>query len=166
VGNDTLIATPYYTTIERESMSSQSASTTTATGFSRVYAYATRGGVDSAILVGSDSNNRFRAYPAYASLSDQLNSFYIYTRGFKSTDAYGSDDPSSNDMAYLYDSKGDDIFYGKDNYGYLADKAGVEFHNQANDFDRVFAYSTDRDTDDDVVIDGTISYYLYKSGTW
>ncbi len=172
LGNDTLMANPYYTTMEREPIWSSPTeiespgSTITAAGFSRVYAYATRGGVDSAILVGSESSNRFRAYPTYATLSDQLSSFYIYTRGFKFTDAYGSDDASSNDTAYLYDSTGDDIFYGKDNYGYLADKAGVEFHNQVNDFDRVYARSSDRDTDDDVVIDGTISYYLTKLGTW
>lgn len=159
-GNDRFVAGPEMAVMEREDPWSE----VSAIGFTRVYAYATSGGDDSAMLFGSEEGNSFRAYPAssYATLYDSQ-SFYSYVRGFKTVEAFGA---GNNDIAYLYDSDGDDLFYGKDNYGYLADKAGVLFRNQVTDFTRVTVYSRDQGTDDDVIIDGPINYSLYKSGTW
>ena len=48
----------------------------------------------------------------------------------------------------------------------LEDKAKALYHNEVTNFDYVYAYSTDKNTDDDAVIDGSVSYSFRKTGTW
>ena len=104
VGDDALEASPDSATMDRAASSD-----VTATGFLRVYAYATRGGDDSAVLTGSAAGgNRYRGYPTYSTLTDATSSFYHYARGFDSVAATGSQSDSSGDRAWLYDSSGDD----------------------------------------------------------
>jgi hypothetical protein len=50
-----------------------------------------------------------------------------------------------NDTAYLYDSTGNDTFYGHQTYSYLS---GAGFFNYVNAFDKVYAYATAGGTND------------------
>ena len=151
----------------------ESWSDTTASGFERLYAYATRDGDDSADLTGNTAGgNRYRAYPTYATLSDATSSFYQYVRGFDSTMATGSQTDASTDRAYLYDSRGDDTLtptlLEDDEYqgAVLTDTAGT-YENAIAYFDLVYARSSDSGTTDTVDADEELlAYRLLLSGTW
>ncbi len=168
-GDDTLEATPDSATMDRGALYSD----VTATGFARVYAYATRGGDDSAALTGSASGgNRYRGYPTYSTLTDASRSFYHYARGFDSVAATGSQSDSSGDRAWLYDSSGDDTLAaavlenGKYQGATLSDNAGT-YENQILYFDLVYARSSDRNTNDVIDLDEELlAYDLLESGTW
>jgi hypothetical protein len=141
----------------------------TAAGFQRVYAYSTRGGADAAVLTGAAAGgNRFTGYPTYATLTDTTSSFYHYASGFRTVKAYGSEADTSGDRAYVYDSADNDTFYGRGNYGQLYDTAQAVYHNEAWDFDLVYAGSSDDDalTDDTIDVDESLVYNLIQSGTW
>ncbi len=141
--------------------------TTTAFGFQRVYAYSTRGGTDTAVLTGSDLGNRFRAYPAYGTLTDLAGSFYHYVKGFQQVTALGSQTNASGDIAYLYDSTTADLFVGRSYWGELADQAGTTFRNRVEYFDVVYARSSDDSAVDDTIqVDASLLYRLARWGTW
>ncbi len=168
-GDDTLQATPDSATMARGS----SWPDVTATGFARVYAYATQGGDDSAILTGSETGgNRYRGYPAYSTLTDASGSFYHYARGFDSVAATGSQSDSSGDRAWLYDSSGDDTLAaavlenGKYQGAVLSDDAGT-YENQVLYFDLVYARSSDTGTNDTIDVDEEeLAYDLLRRGSW
>ncbi len=164
-GIDSFDATPTYAVMDRADPWSD----TRTEGFSRVYAYSTRGGDDSATLQGrSVGGNNLRAYPAYSTLTDQSRSFYHYARGFRWMTAEGSASDPSGDRAYMYDSPEDDIFYDDGQYAYLQDTAGLTFQNRVRYFDLIYARSSDRDTEDTIDIDPEqeLAYQLIRSGTW
>ncbi len=168
-GNDQLTATTDSATFDR----AESWSDTTVSGFERLYAYATRGGDDSADLTGNtEGGNRYRAYPTYATLTDATSSFYQYARGFDSTMVTGSQTDTSADRAYLYDSSGDDIFTATlledDEYqgAVLTDAAGT-YENAIAYFDLVYARSSDSGVTDTVDADEELlAYDLLLSGSW
>lgn len=161
-GNDTLTATAQGVTMER----TEPPSSVTISGYSRVYGYATSGGVDTATLTGSDIGNRFTGYPAYSTYYDLSRTFYHYLRGFDRVTAVGSSNSAVRDYAYLYDSTGDDLFYGKGSLGYMEDKVQQLYHNEITGFEYVYARSSDKNTDDDIVLDGGVDYNLIRSGSW
>ncbi len=168
-GDDTLEATPDSATMDRGALYSD----VTATGFARVYAYATRGGDDSAALTGSTTGgNRYRGYPTYSTLTDASRSFYHYARGFDSVAATGSQSDSSGDRAWLYDSSGDDTLAaavlenGKYQGATLSSNTGT-YENQILYFDLVYARSSDRNTNDVIDLDEELlAFDLLESGTW
>ncbi len=168
-GDDSLETTPSSATMDRDGSFADLATT----GFARVYAYATRGGTDTAVLNGSDEGgNRYRGYPTYSTLTDATASFYTYARGFDSLTAVGSDSDTSGDRAYLYDSSGNDILTGEllENDEYqgvsLTDEAGT-YQNAALYFDLVYARSYDSGTTDTIDIDeDLLACRLIDMGTW
>ncbi len=169
-GADTFQAAPATATMNR----TDSGKGTTATGFNRIYAYSTRGGDDTAILTGSEAGgNRYRAYPAYATLTDIQGSFYQYAKGFHSVTAVGSSTSESRDIAHLYDSSGSDTFRGaflgesgKYEGGSLGDEAGT-FENWVRYFDQVYARSSNRSSEDKVEVDTRLlAYNLLRTGYW
>jgi hypothetical protein len=163
-GTDTLTASPESAVMDRAAPWSY----TTASGFTRVYAYSTRGGGDTAALTGSSSGgNRYHSYPAYGTLTDTTRSFYHYARGFRSVTATGSQTDTSTDRAYLYDSPGNDTLLGRFDSAILKDTAEKVFRNEALYFDLVYARSTDSDSNtvDSVDIEN-LAYDLIRTGTW
>ncbi len=168
-GNDRFTASPTSASMERP----EPWSDVNATGFNRIYAYARQGGDDAAELVGSDSGNRFRSYPTYGTLTDDVGSFYQYASGFDSLTAVGFQAEASTDRAYLYDSPGDDTFspafYEDDAYqgGCLSDVAGTN-ENWIKYFDLVYARSSDSGTNDTIAVadDDDLAYLLIDYGTW
>jgi hypothetical protein len=153
-------------------------SNTTAAGFTRIYAYSTHGGADTATLNGSSAGgNQYRAYPTYSTLTDTARSFYHYTRGFRTVTAVGSQSDPSGDRAYLYDSGGNDTFdeefleggmYQGASLTDASDTAPGTYENLIKYFDLVYARSTDRDTDDTIAVEdeALLAYRLIRSGTW
>ncbi len=165
--NDVLDADPGRVVFDRM-VDTAAETTTTISGFERVYVYATSGGTDCATLAGSDATaNRLYGYPTYSTLTDRLRSFYHYARGFDSVLATGSETDPSSDRAYLYDSYDDDTLYGRGNQCYLEDTAGTTYHNEVLYFDSVYARSMDDDaaTDDRVDVED-LAYYLLMYGSW
>jgi hypothetical protein len=160
-GNDHLRATPSGAVLER----GEPASVVRAQGYKRLYAYAIQGGHDDAELVGGNNGNRLTGFPEYLTYTDISRQFYYYLRGYSNIKASASMG-AVKDYAYLYDSKEDDLFYGSGVMGYMEDKAQIKYHNEIHDFDYVFAYSRDKGTDDDVIINGQLGYVFRQSGTW
>ncbi len=168
-GVDRFEATPDWATMAR----AEGRSDTTATGFARVYGYSTRGAEDTAAWTGSATGgNQYRGYPSYSTLTDSARSFYHYARGFHTVEAAGSQAEGAGDRAYLYDSRGDDMFDeaflegGKYQGGSLTD--GSTYENWVKYFDLVYARSSDRGTDDtiDVLDEELLAYRLVRMGTW
>jgi len=107
-------------------------------------AYGYQGGTDTAHLHGTAGNDTFKFYgstaPMYGRLTAKVAGGALYDRAAKAFDnvyAYGEN--SGTDIAYLYDSAGDDAFVGKPDEsrlsspGYLAvAKAFDEVHAQAS----------------------------------
>jgi parallel beta-helix repeat protein len=168
-GTDSLSASPLSATMNRAAPWSS----TTATGFARIYAYSTLGGNDTATLNGSSAGgNQYRGYPTYSTLTDTARSFYHYTRGFRTVTAVGSQSDPSGDRAYLYDSPGDDTFDeafmegGKYQGTSLTD--GSTYENLVKYFDLVYARSSDSGSDDTMAVDDEelLAYRLIRFGTW
>jgi VCBS repeat-containing protein len=111
-----------------------------AKGFDAVYANATAGGVnDRAFLYDSAGNDSFYAYPTYSYLTG--NDFYNQANGFKTVTGYATagDAGGVGDQAFLYDSAGNDRFYGRPTYSRMV---GTGFNNYASGFDAVYAYAS------------------------
>ncbi|MHB8897643.1 MAG: NHL repeat-containing protein, partial [Thermoguttaceae bacterium] len=168
-GDDTLQATPTSTTMNRADSWCDLAST----GFQRVYAYANAGGSDSAELTGTSAGgNSYRAYPLSATLTNSAISFYHYAAGFRSVTATGAQSGTVRDVAYLYDSPGDDTLRqsmlenGKYQGASLTGPSGA-YTNRANYFDWVYARSSDRGTADSIEVqEELLAYRLIRMGTW
>jgi hypothetical protein len=174
-GTDTFAATPASATMVRAEPWSE----TTANGFMRIYAYSTRGGDDTAQLTGSATGgNYYRGYPTYSTLTDSLQTFYHYARGFRTVTAIGAQGAAAtSDRAYLYDSTGNDTFTGAffdgDKYqgGSLTDASAIAagtYENLVKFFDLIYARSSDSGTDDTIEVtdESLLAYNLIRSGTW
>ena len=133
--------------------------------------------------VAPDSNdgNLFRAYPAYATMTDAAHSFYHYARGFRSVTATGAEDTASGDRAWLYDSPVSDTLAaafwddlaGKYTGGFLTDEVGGDpatgsYRNAFRYFDLVYARSSDGQANDtiDVVDWELLAYRVIWAGEW
>jgi len=77
--------------------------------------------------------------------------FTNFARGFERVDAYAT--AGGSDRAYLYDSAGNDLFYGLPEYA-LMQGENAEYTNFAHGFDRVDGYAT---------AGGSDRAYLYDS---
>jgi len=163
-GTDAFTASTTSATMNRQDPWSD----TIASGFTRIYAYSTRGGADTAELTGSAAGgNTYRGYPAYSTLYDASQSFYHYVRGFRSVTAIGSASDAAGDRAYLYDSVVADTFRGEGVSALLEDTAQQTYRMEALYFDRVYARSSDdAETEDTVEIIGRLAYNLIRWGTW
>jgi len=114
-----------------------------ASGFDRVYAYATAGGADDrADFYDSVGDDRFVGKSTYAQMSGD--GFFNYASGFGRVYAYATAG-GADDRADFYDSAGDDRFVGKSTY---AQMSGDGFFNYASGFGRVYAYATAGGADD------------------
>ena len=137
--NDTLDANPDQVVLNR-AVGTADAATTTATGFQRVYAYATAGGTDGATLAGSAATAaRWYSYADYSLLTDSASSFYFYTSRFETVTAEAIG--TSYTYAYLYDSPGPDLLTAGPTTATM-DRATPWSDATAKGFKRLYAYST------------------------
>ncbi len=135
---DTLEADPTEVILTR-GIGTPEATTTTATGFRRTYAYATYGGSDTATLTGAATTaNRLYDYPDYSILTESSSSFYFYARGFDTVTA--SSPSTAITYAYLYDSTGTDALTA-DPATVAMDRAAPWSDTTASGFKRFYAYS-------------------------
>jgi microcystin-dependent protein len=113
----------------------------TATGFPEVYAYAEDGGTDAAILHGSSGIDKFYGLTNYSYLRAGDYSYFNYVRGFDTIRANAS---GSDDVAFLYDSDGDDTLTvtPTSTAFQLIPTVGTPVVNTAADFDQVHAYAS------------------------
>jgi hypothetical protein len=158
-GNDKFYAYPTYSYLTGSSFYNQ------ANGFKTVYGYATAGDVggvgDRAYLYDSAGNDRFYGRPAYSRMLGT--NFDNYASGFDKVYAYATagDVGGVGDRAYLYDSAGDDSFYGRNDYGRLS---GTGFLNFVQSFDRVYAYANESGFD--TIDNKSLNYQFFNYGTW
>ncbi|HQX51890.1 MAG TPA: hypothetical protein PLR25_18365, partial [Planctomycetaceae bacterium] len=89
--------------------------------------------------------------------------FYNSANGFGSVYAYATAGNAGGvgDQASLYDSAGNDTFYGRSDYGYLE---GLGFYNYVGGFDLVYAYANAGGTDTLNV--SVLEYYFSNFGIW
>jgi hypothetical protein len=80
-----------------------------ASGFDQTYAYAIRGGNDTAQLTGSDGNDRLTTKRTYSTLKRQDGSYFNYAAGFEQVTADVSAG-AGDDLAFIYDEATDDEF--------------------------------------------------------
>jgi hypothetical protein len=119
---------------------------TTAIGFDQVYAYAERGGNDSAILTGSTGVDKYFGLATYSYLKADDNSYFNYARGF---DAVTANAVGTGDLAFMYDSNGDDILDADSAFATftLNPTVGGQVVNTAAAFDQVYGYASGGGTD-------------------
>ena len=90
-GNDVLTARPARVEFDRAAGWSD----TVATGFERVYAYASGGGLDRAYLYDSSGNDTLFGRGDYGYLTDSRGSYYLYFKYFDEVFAHSEDDDKS-----------------------------------------------------------------------
>jgi glutamine cyclotransferase len=90
-GNDVLTARPARVEFDRAAGWSD----TVATGFERVYAYASGGGLDRAYLYASSGNDTLFGRGDYGYLTDSRGSYYLYFKYFDEVFAHSEDDDKS-----------------------------------------------------------------------
>jgi hypothetical protein len=115
-----------------------------ASGFARYYGYSTAGGRDFSLLADSKGDD---VYKAWANRDAQMDTATIdaWSYGFAFNYGY-STAGGANDVAYLYDSSGDDTFVVKPLYAYLTRQissrpAAYAYWSYALGFDKVYAVS-------------------------
>ncbi len=160
-GDDLLDAKPNEVAFHR-SVGTAEATTTTVSGFQRIYAYAKQGGSDEATLTGSElTRNRFYGYVDYGILTESRRSFYFYARGFDAVTANSPGDGYT--YAYLHDSSGADELVASPTTATM-DRAAPWSDVTANGFRRVYAYST-RGGEDTAELTGSATGGNYYRGT-
>ena len=87
--------------------------------------------------------------PGYTLHAESVETVYVYSGG------------GTNDEAYLYDSAGNDTFYGTPTASLLS---GTGFFHYAQGFDKVYAIANAGGTDTLNV--HSISYLFFQSGSW
>jgi hypothetical protein len=119
---------------------------TTIVGFSNVYAYAIYGGNDIAILNGSAGADKYYGLASYSYLKTVDDSFFNYVRGF---DAVTANAVGTGDLAFLYDSDGNDVLSASPNSATftLIPTSGGQVVNTAAAFDQVYGYASGEGTD-------------------
>ena len=133
-----------------------------AEGFEQTYAYASRGGNDSARLTDSTGDDTFSADGQANGARLQGVTFDFYAEGFERNYAYAT--RGGADAAALYDSTGDDTFTFAHPGGRFQ---GTAFDAYAESFDQYVAYAvrggSDRaflyDTPGDDVLQGQANWY-------
>ena len=169
-GDDTLTADP-----SRATMDWETGGMATSDGFRTVYAYASVGGTDTAILDDSAGLDRFYGYATYGLMTDS--SFFNYAFSFETITANAS---GGSDTAYLFGSGGDDAFVADPNAASMT-RSGAST-SEANGFAKAYGYAAAGGTDTAAMsgsanadrfygldtyafmTDATMSYYNYASG--
>ena len=108
----------------------------TASSFATVYAFSIAGGNDTANLSGgTNGSDRFYGLPGYSAL--QTGALYFQATGY---DTVNVSTPFGDDnIAYLYDSAGDDIFTGSST---TAQMSGTGYANIVSNFDFVYGLAS------------------------
>ena len=123
-------------------MNRSTASANSTVGFEKVYGFAVAGGVDTASMGGSTGADLFFGFQAYSIMRDSSSSFYYYAGGFSEVQAVGG----IGDIAYLYDSDGDDYFTfsQRDAVASLVptDPLVDPVELRVSEFDKILAYAT------------------------
>ena len=132
---DKFVATPIEATFTRGFGTTDETQTIT-NGFERVYAYSSGGG-DTATLYSTSGNDKFYLKQADATVVGD--GFYSYAKGFTVT-INNTDHAGGVDLAYIYDSAGDDTFVADSNRGTMTWEGGGGF-DLAN-LAKVYAYSS------------------------
>ncbi len=153
--NDDFIATPVYAALYNATHQGEFNASfyNRAKFFEGVHAYATAGGVDVARFYDSPANDDFIATPVYAALYNtdyqgQYNhGFFNRAKFFEGAHAFATAGENDTDVARLYDSPGDDIFYADPVYGALYNQAydgqyNTSYYNRAKFFQGVHAFAT------------------------
>lgn len=84
----------------------------------------------------------------------------VLGRVFDGSRAFGYATAGGNDTADLYDSAGDDIFYGRSSYAYLFSAGGYRY---ASNFENVTAHAT---VGNDTLDVDAIDYVFNMVGEW
>ena len=143
-GDDTFTGTPSQAVLTWAA-GTANASSSTAAGFDRVYAYSKSGGSDTAALSGSaTAENRLYSYSEYSLLTEPDESYFLYARGFDSVTANSTSAAATR--AYLYDSSGNDTFTA-DPTSAAMDRDLSWSDVTASGFARVYGYSTNGGVD-------------------
>ena len=171
VADDDYVATPTYAALFGDGFYNR------AKFFEGVHAYATAGGRDVARFYDSPADDDFIASPTYAALYNATyrqaytQGFYNRAKFFEAAHAFAT--AGGDDVARLYDSAEDDVFYADPLHGAMF-RPG-EYYNRAKFFDRVHAFATaggndearlhGSDNDDQLYADSTESS-LYRPGEY
>jgi hypothetical protein len=117
-----------------------------AKGFDQTYSYATNGGDDTALLIGSAGNDRFTAKQTYGNMKGPTGTFFNYATGFDQLIGNAS---GGTDKAFLYDAATDDLLTADPTQAMLNYDATVSpgVDVTAQDFDEVYVYSQNGGTD-------------------
>ena len=137
-GRDTFVATPVYAKMLRGVHDTRELSARSKF-FETVYAYASDGSRDIAMLHGSDGDDTLNAWSTHADFSGQDSEnrdFSIFIDGFLATKAY--DNSGGFDVANLHDTKYLETFEASPTLGKLY---GAKLYLRARGFDEVHAYS-------------------------
>ena len=150
--NDLLTANPTQATLDYDATVSPGVDVT-AQDFDEVYVYSQNGGTDMAVLTGSAGVDRFTAQVASSYLKANDNSYYNYVNGF---DAVTANAVGSGDLAFMYDSDGNDILNANSMSAAftLSPTVGTPVVNTALAFDQVYSYASGGGTDK-AYLDGT-----------
>jgi hypothetical protein len=144
-----------YSYIQRTSGGTGTAAFVQATsGFEYVYGFATAGGVDEAVLFGSNGDDSMRFEPDYTSggpvfprvYMTRPGGYFIYAQNFKKVTGYPD---AGYDQVAFFDTAGNDVFTASPTDARLTGPAGSNILNiaapdqgiPANKWDAVWAYS-------------------------
>jgi uncharacterized delta-60 repeat protein len=150
--DDLLTADPTSVTLDYDPVASPGVNVTAAY-FNETYTYSQYGGVDTAVLNGSANADRFTAQVASSYLKANDDSYYNYVTGF---DVVNANAIGAGDIAFLYDSDGNDILNANSSSAAfsLNPTVGTPVVNSAAAFDQVYTYASGGGTDK-VYLDGT-----------
>ena len=134
--------------------------------FDAVHAYATAGGVDTALLSGSSGNDELHADPVQAALF-RTGDYYRRAKFFEKVyaDARGGDD----DRAYLLDSPEADLLQAEGNWARLScglSGEAVNYLFEAKAFDRVHARASTSSDTKSVAGTAALDFLLELEGPW
>jgi len=111
-------------------------------GFQKVFAYADRSGVDTALLHDSpDSKETFIGLPYYGKMYDGA-TFWQYAVGFEQISATATAGTGYQDVAKLTDSDGDDVFEATPDEGTMKYNGSEDVFVHAEGFTHTYGYAT------------------------
>jgi hypothetical protein len=148
-GDDRLEANEATAAIDFNALPGVNDANVSATGFNQTYSYATSGGNDAALLIGSEGDDRLTVKKEYVLLRDSVGGLYHYTTGFDLVDSDVAE-TAGDDVAYFYDGTGNDDFTSTPitaTIDYDALPGSPDIEATATGFDEVYAYAMSGGTD-------------------
>jgi predicted outer membrane repeat protein len=126
-----------------------------ANGFDQTYAYAIRGGDDTALMMGSGLFDLFTSKRTYSTLKHRDGFYFNYATGFDKVTADVSGG-TGGDLAFLYDDTTDDVFVAGPTLATLdydaTGSSGVD--TTVIGFDEVYAYADNGGNDTAILTGG------------